>query len=253
MSDVVIALIVFALMFGGALFGMFLGKVLPTQHLSAESRDVIRVTMAMLATLSALVLGLLTGSAINSLAEKDKELQHAGIQFIMLDRMLASYGPETAEARTLLERTLARRIGEIWPKEGQTVSLVALGTGSGTEAVRDRLFALEPATERQEWLRARALETTNAIAESRWTTVEQIGSRFPWGFFVVVVAWLGILFASFGLFAPRNGSVVTALGIAAFGLAGAIFMILEVDQPYSGMVRIQPTSLSLALDQLGRD
>lgn len=179
MSDVVIGLIVFALMFGGALFGMFLGKVVPTQHLGADSRDVIRVTMAMLATLSALVLGLLTGAAINSLAEKDKELQRAGIQFIMLDRLLASHGPETAEARNLLKQTLARRIGEIWPGEGDTVSLVALGTGSGTEAVRDRLFTLGSSTERQEWLRERAIDATNAIAESRWTTVEQIGSRFP--------------------------------------------------------------------------
>lgn len=239
-------------MFGGALFGMFLGKVLPTQHLSADSRDVIRVTMAMLATLSALVLGLLTGAAINSLAEKDKELQHAGIQFIMLDRTLASYGAETEEARNLLKQTLARRIGEIWPGEGRTVSLDALGAGSGIEAVRDRLFSLTSVTERQGWLRARALEITNSIAQSRWTTVEQIGSRFPWGFFIVVVGWLIILFASFGLFAPRNGSVIAALGIAAFGLAGAIFMILEVDQPYDGMVRIPSTPLSIALDQLGR-
>jgi len=252
-SDVLIGLLVFALMFGGALVGMFLGKVLPTQHLSADSRDVIRVTMAMLATLSALVLGLLTGAAINSLAEKDKELQHAGIQFIMLDRMLASYGAGTEEARNLLKQTLARRIGEIWPGEGRTVSLDALGAGSGIEAVRDRLFSLTSETERQGWLRANALEITNAIAQSRWTTVEQIGSRFPWGFFIVVVGWLIILFASFGLFAPRNGSVIAALGIAAFGLAGAIFMILEVDQPYDGMARIPSTSLSIALAQLGRD
>lgn len=253
MNGILIGVIVFALMFGGALFGMLLGKVLPNQHLGADARDVIRVTMAMLATLSALVLGLLTGAAINSLAEKDRELQHAGIQFIMLDRALASYGPETAEARDLLKQTLARRIGQIWPGEGQTVSLDALGAGSGTEAVRDRLFALTPGTERQEWLRTHALEITNAIAVSRWTTVEQIGSRFPWAFFVVVVVWLTILFASFGLFAPRNGSVVAALGVAAFGLAGAIFMILEVDQPYDGLVRIPSTSLTIALEQLGKE
>jgi hypothetical protein len=70
---------------------------------------------------------------------------------------------------------------------------------------------------------------------------------------VVVVVWLTILFASFGLFAPRNGSVVTALGVAAFGLAGAIFMIMEVDQPYDGLVRIPSTSLTIALDQLGKE
>ena len=88
---------------------------------------------------------------------------------------------------------------------------------------------------------------------TRTVTVEQIGSRFPWGFFVVVVVWLTILFASFGLFAPPNGSVIAALGVAAFGLAGAIFMIMEVDQPYDGLVRIPSTSLTVALEQLGRD
>ena len=253
MNGILIGVIVFGLMFGGALFGMFLGKILPNQHLGADARDVIRVTMAMLATLSALVLGLLTGAAINSLAEKDKELQHAGIQFIMLDRTLASYGPETGEAREVLKQTLARRIGQIWPEEGRSVSLVALGAGSGIEIVRDQLFGLTPATGKQRWLHAHALEITNAIAVSRWTTVEQIGSRFPWAFFIVVVVWLTILFASFGLFAPRNGSVVAALMVAAFGLAGAIFMIIEVDQPYDGLVRISSTSLRVALEQLGRE
>ena len=101
-------MIVFALVFGGALFGMFLGRILPNQHLSPEARDVIRIVMAMLATLSAVVLGLLTGSAISSLAEKEGELRSAGVQFIMLDRTLAAYGPETQNARDLLKNCSPR-------------------------------------------------------------------------------------------------------------------------------------------------
>ena len=252
MSDILVGAIVFGLVFGGAVFGMVLGSILPDQHLSSEARDVIRIVMAMLATLSAVVLGLLTGSAINSLAEKEGELRSAGVQFIVLDRTLAEYGPETKDARDLLKQLLSARISQIWPEEGGNVSLAALGGGAGIELVRRNLFAMSPKTDEQRWLQSTALQITNTIAVSRWTTVEQIGSRFPWPFFIVVVFWLAIIFASFGLFAPRNVSVTAALFVAALGLSGAIFMILEMDQPYRGVVKIPSTSLRIALDQLGR-
>jgi hypothetical protein len=252
MKDILIGVAVFAIIFGGALFGMFLGKVLPDQHLSNESRDAIRIVMAMLATLSAVVLGLLTGSSMTSLGEKEGELRSAGVQFIMLDRTLAEYGPETAQTRSLLKQLLAQRINQIWPEEDGAVSLTALSSGAGIVLVQRDLFALSPRTEQQQWLRSNALEITNAIAESRWTTIEQIGSRFPWAFFIVVVAWLTVIFASFGLYAPRNASVTAALLVAALTLAGPIFMMLEMDQPYGGLVKIPSTSLRVAFDQLGQ-
>jgi hypothetical protein len=252
MKDMLIGVVVFAIIFGGALFGMLLAKVLPNKHVGTESRDAIRTIMAMLATLSAVVLGLLTGSSITSLAEKEGELRSAGVQFVMLDRTLAEYGPETARTRSLLKQLLAERIGEIWPEEGGPVALTALRSGPGIILVQRDLFALSPQTEQQRWLRSNALQMTNTIAESRWTTIEQIGSRFPWAFFIVVVAWLAVIFASFGLFAPRNASVVAALLVAALALAGPIFMMLETDQPYGGLVKIPSASLRVALDQLGR-
>ena len=132
------------------------------------------------------------------------------------------------------------------------MSLTALGSGAGIILVQRDLFALSPQTEQQRWLRSNALQITNTIAESRWTTIEQIGSRFPWAFFVVVVSWLAVIFASFGLYAPRNASVVAALLVAALALAGPIFMMLEMDQPYGGLVKIPSTSLRVALDQLGK-
>lgn len=251
MKDILIGVAVFAIIFGGALLGMFLAKVLPDPHISTESRDAIRTIMAMLGTLSAVVLGLLTGSSISSLAEKESELRSAGVQFIMLDRTLAEYGPETAPIRALAKDLLAQRIDQIWPEEGGAVSLTALSSGAGINLVQRDLFALSPRTEQQQWLQSNALENTDTIAQSRWTTVEQIGSRFPWAFFVVVVAWLAVIFASFGLFAPRNASVIAALLVAALALAGPIFMILETDQPYGGLVKIPSSSLRVALDQMG--
>jgi len=132
MSDILIGVIVLVAVFGGALFGMFLRRVLPDQHLSTDARDVIRIVMAMLATLSAVVLGLLTGSAINSLAEKETELRNAAVQFILLDRTLASYGPETSDARKMLKQLLTDRMSLIWPEKGGSVSLAVLGGGPGS-------------------------------------------------------------------------------------------------------------------------
>ena len=253
MNDLLIGLIVLGVVFGGGLFGMFLKRVLPTQHLSTEARDVIRIVMAMLATLSAVVLGLLTGAAINSLAEKEGELRAAAVQFIMLDRTLAAYGSETNDARKLLKQLLSQRMSLIWPDQrGGGVSLDVLGGGAGIELVQQALFTMSPQTEKQRWLHSNALEISNTLARSRWTTFEQIGTRFPWPFLIIVVFWLAIIFASFGLFAPRNASVIAALFVAALGLAGAVFMILEMEQPYQGVVKIPSTSLRIALDQLGR-
>src|SRR5262249_57126119 len=110
MSDILIGVIVLVAVFGGALFGMLIRRVLPDQHLSTDARDVIRIVMAMLATLSAVVLGLLTGSAINSLAEKETELRNAAVQFILLDRTLASYEPEASHARTMPKQVLTPRM-----------------------------------------------------------------------------------------------------------------------------------------------
>ena len=177
MKEILIGVVVFAIIFGGAMFGMFLGKILPDQHVSTESRDAIRIVMAMLATLSAVVLGLLTGSSISSLSEKEGELRSAGVQFIMLDRTLAEYGPETAQTRALLKQLLAERISQIWPEEDGAVSLTAFSSGAGIILVQRDLFALSPRTEQQRWLRSNALQITNTIAESRWTTLEQIDSR----------------------------------------------------------------------------
>ena len=255
MNDLVIGVVVLGVVFGGALFGMFLKRVLPVQHLSTDARDVIRIVMAMLATLSAVVLGLLTNSAISSFAEKEGELRAAAVQFIMLDRTLAAYGPEATDARKLLKQVLTQRISLIWPgKRGGGVSLDVLGGGggAGSELIQQEIFTISPQNEKQRWLHSNALEISNTLARSRWTTLEQIGTRFPWPFLIIVVFWLAIIFASFGLFAPRNASVIAALFVAALGLAGAVFMILEMEQPYQGVVKIPSTSLRIALDQLGR-
>jgi hypothetical protein len=252
MNPLTIASIVFAFVFGGALRGMYLGRVLPQEHLTPDARDVIKVSMAMVATLAALVLGLLTAAATSSLDDKEAELRSMAAQVILLDRTMAEYGPEMAEARTLLKQIVAARINLIWPEENAgTVEPGAVSRGAGVESVQKKLLALSPKDDAQRWIQSTALQTTRDIAAARWSMLEQIGSNIQWPFLVVVVFWLAVIFASFGLFAPHNSSVAAALFIAALSVAGSIYLILEMDQPYSGLVKLSSAPLRTALAELG--
>src|SRR4029079_17127066 len=119
---------------------MLLGTILPEGHLSPDARDVIKVAMAMVATLAAPVLGLLTASAKRSLDEKESELRRAHAQVLLLDRTMAEYGPETKDARDLLKQTVAARISQIWPDEKANVIPDVIGRGTGIEAVQRKLL-----------------------------------------------------------------------------------------------------------------
>lgn len=253
MSALAVGGAVFLCVFGGASLGMLLNAVLPKHHLSSESKDVIKVAMAMIATLAALVVGLLIASAKGSFDAKDGELKSAAAHLVMLDRTMAEYGPETREARDLLRQLIAMKIRQVWPDE-RTGNLDpgAISRGSGIEAIQLRLLALAPQNDAQRWLKSTALEISRNIAEARWLVAEQAGSSIQWPFLTILVFWLAAIFASFGLFAPVNGSVITVLFICALSVAGSIYLIVEMDQPYGGLIRISSAPLHAVLDQLGR-
>jgi len=253
MNALAIGGVVFAFVFGGALAGMFLSAVLPKHHLSADSKDVIKVAMAMIATLAALVIGLLIASAKGFFDSKDAELRRSAAQSVVLDRMMAEYGPEAREIRDLIRQTIAVRIRQIWPEQAKAkVNPGAFAQGPGVEAIQRKLLDLSPQDDAQRWLRSTALEASRDILETRWLAVEQIGTSIQWPFLVTMVFWLAVIFTSFGLFAPRNGSVIAALFVCALSVAGAVYLIIEMDQPYGGLIKLSSTPLMDALDQMGQ-
>jgi hypothetical protein len=71
-------------------------------------------------------------------------------------------------------------------------------------------------------------------------------------FLVVMVFWLAVIFASFGLFAPRNATVIATLFVCALSVSGAIFLILELDSPFSGLLQISDAPLRNAIAHLGQ-
>jgi hypothetical protein len=253
MSALAIGGIVFICVFGGALVGMGLGAVLPKHHLDSGSKDVIKVAMAMISTLAALVIGLLVASAKSSFDSKDAAIKRVASQAILLDRTLAKYGPETREARALLRESLKMTIRQIWPAEGtEKVDPGAISRLQGGDASQDQVLRLTPQNDEQTWLKSTALQIFQDVAAARWSVFEQLSSSIQWPFLAILIFWLVGIFVSFGLFAPRNGTVITALLASSLSVATAIYLILEMDLPYGGLVQISSAPIKSALDLLGQ-
>ena len=248
-----IASVVFACVFGGALLGMMLRPKLPDEHLGSDSKDVVKLAMGLVATMAALALGLLTGSAKSTFDMEDGQLKQVAANVIVLDRTLAHYGPETKEIRESLRRLITSRLATIWPEEGSApVKLDDPEATATVEGVDDQIRALSPQSDAQRVLQGRALQILGEIMRTRWLLLGQAGNSVQLPLLVVLVFWLATLFVSFGLFAPRNATVVTVLIVAALSVAGSIFLILEMNQPFEGLVKVPSAPLRFALTHLGQ-
>ena len=251
MSATAIGLIVFALVFGSALLAMFVRNALPEHHLSADSKDVVKLGIALIATMSALVLSLLIASAKSAFDTRSNQLVQVSADIIQLDRALARYGPETKEARSLLERSVAATLERFWPAE--SARPIAIDPkASPVEALYDKMEELSPQNDAQRALRSQAETTALDMGRTRLLLFEHLDRSIPVPFLVVLVFWLCIIFASFGLFAPRNATVIAVLCVCALSVSGAIFLILELDRSFEGLLKVSGASLRAALAQLGR-
>jgi hypothetical protein len=242
------------LYFGGTLLGMLLRTILPGHHVSDESKDAVKLGIGLIATMAALVLALLIASAKGNFDTMSSGLRQTSSRVILLDRVMAQYGPETKEARELLRRTIASTIRRVWPEDyiGQAIAEPP-GGRVPIEVIQDQLRQLAPRNNAQRWLQSRALQISGDIAEGRWLLVEQLGqSSVPMPFLVMLVFWLTVIFAGFGLFSPRNATVIAVLLICALSAAGALFLIMELDTPYEGLIKVSSAPLSNALVHLGQ-
>ena len=250
MTSTTTGLCAFACVFGAAATAMLVRNALPKHHLNEETKDSVKLAMGLVATMAALVLGLLVASAKESYdTQRGEVIQMAG-KVAFLDRMLAHYGPESAEARAMLRRAVEVAITRIWA-ENQRPNAPVAAPAAGGEAFFDALQNLAPQNDAQRTLKAQALAMAADLGQMRWLLFEQAGSSISTPLVVIVVFWLAILFFSFGLFGPSNPTAVAALVVAALSVSASIFLILELDQPFSGFVQISNRPVLNALSQLG--
>jgi hypothetical protein len=252
-SALLVAAIVLVCVFGAALLGMALRGMLPAQHLADDSKDVVRLGTGLVATMAALVLGLLVASAKSSYDAQRDGLNEIAANVILLDSVLGQYGPPTRDARESLRSTVAGAIAHLWPADGsQEPTLAATETTAGGRLLRAQILALAPANDMQHALQSQALQIETNLARERFLLIAQYESTAISAVFLVILSfWLVVLFASFGLFAPRNATVVATLLVSALSVAGAIFLILELNQPFKGLMQISSTPLRNAFAHLG--
>jgi hypothetical protein len=250
MNSLTVSLIAFACVFGGALLGVLLRYSLPKDNLSPESRDVVKLAMGTIATMTAVILGLLVASAKGYYDSQSRELTEMSARVVLLDRILAHYGPEAKDARDELRATVARVLNRIWAQPSTSHSQVE--PSMATEVVFDEIQGLSPENDAQRSLHARALNLAMEIAETRWLMFEQASTSISTPMLLVVVFALTITFTSFSLHTSPNPTVIVTLILCAFAVASTLFLILEMYQPFQGIIRIPSDPLRDALSRLGQ-
>jgi hypothetical protein len=248
------ALVAFVGIIAGAWFGAYLRRVLPKHHLTAETESVVRIGVGLIATMAALVLGFLLASAKGSFDTKTEEIRVSAAKLILLDRNLRQYGPEADPARAQLRATAKAKLDHRWVAAAE-VAIVEPSSTSGPlafEQLQESIRALAPVTQSQRAVQARALQLSEDLAQTRWLLVEQIGGSIPVPFLVLLILWVALIFASFSLFAPNNWTVNAVLLACALSVSSAIFLIIEMDQPFGGILRISDAPFRSAIGYLER-
>ncbi len=235
---------------GGAVLGSILRDVLPKEHISDESRDIVKVALGLIATLAALVLGLLVATASSSLGTKVQEVQQAAAKIILIDRNLRQYGRQGNEARNHLRQSVIAAAHALSPSANAVAS--GLPLAAAIEEFQHQLRILEPTNEEQRLLQMRLVQLGQEVAQTRWLLVEQGESSIRTPLLVVLIFWLTTLFAGLSLLTPRNKTVTMVAVFCALSVSSAIFLVLEMDRPFDGLFRISDEPLNNALAELNR-
>ena len=248
-----LALVAFACVFGGALLGLYLRAVLPEHHLSDESLDIVRLATGLVATMAALVLGLLISSSMGSFDRINNELVENAARVVSLDRLLAEYGPQTRELREQIKRNYSTKVELLTSGDATQVAKLQTPESIGAmESIQAKLWRLAPRDDEQRGLRSQALQISSELGSARALMLLQMDGSIPMRLLAVLVLWLVIIFIAFGLCAPRNYTTIGALLVCSLCASGAIFLILELDRPLDGFIKIPPAPLQAALAQLGK-
>ena len=253
MSAPLIALIILVFMLSGMVLGSYLRMILPDYHTQTDSKDILMTSAGMMATLVALIIGLLVTSAKDTYDVTNSSITQGAAKVITVDYYLSNYGSEAKEVRDLLRLAVASAIERVWPNEStQGADLADMEAATGMAEVYSKIRELSPKNDSQKYLQSQALQISADMMQSRWMLIEQSQTNLPRIFLVVLTFWLTVLFVQFGLLAPRNRTALSALFICAISMSGAIFLILELNHPLEGTIKISSAPLHKALSLIGK-
>jgi hypothetical protein len=251
MSSTAAFLASFAAILIGAATGMVLKRALSGNLLEGGSKEAIRLGAGFLSTLAALVIGLMIASAKNSYDTQNTNIRQLGANVLLVDQMLLKYGPETRPARTLLRELISSAASRIWQenaernREGSTFIVSPIA-----EQFYNAVEGLAPGNDEQASLKARIVQATTEIGRTRILVFTQSDNAIPLPFFIVLTFWLVVIFASFSVFAEPSPIMIASILVFALSVSSALFLIIDLSQPFDGLMQISNHHLHSVLPKL---
>jgi hypothetical protein len=267
LDEITDAAILLLILLGGSAVGILIRPYLSERHRSRETTDLIQLVMTMLVTFAALVLGLLTSSVKTSFDTVDNDLRTFSIQLIQLDRSMRQYGGEAGPARELLRSYTAAVIASTWTDEPKPSgdyyprqvslppsngSIESTSLGDMLARLEADLRGLEPQDPMHRRLALTMLNQYELMMRTRWRLIEEAHGSISSPFSIVLTFWLVIIFASLGLSAPRNVLSYVTILLGALSIASVIFVILDLDTPFTGLFMVSSQPMREALAQFTR-
>ena len=252
MDAVAVSLIIAACIFAGGLAGLSLHRILPNRHLTKETLDVVRLAIGMISVLASLVLGLLIATAKSSFDNTDTALRNYGADLIVLHEILRDYGAAAGAPQAILRGYTIRIMNDNWPPSGrpQFTSQEDRAAGDMVERMRESIRALTPVDAGQTTLKGEALNLTTSLLRQRSLLIDQRTPNVRPAVLVVLAVWITLIFLGFGLNVPRNPVVVVTFAVCSLAIGGAILLVMEMDTPFSGVMRVSDHSISTALEHM---
>ncbi|MGA2942258.1 MAG: hypothetical protein ABSE50_09520 [Xanthobacteraceae bacterium] len=249
MSPIVLSAGIFLLTVGGIFLGSLLRDALPRHHLNKDTQDVVRLGVGLVATMAALVVGLLIAAAKNSFDTQSGQVRQITADVVLLDNLLAQYGPEAAPLRAEIRTAIPLFADRLWSEKASDAT-ARYEPNVAVEKVYIEIQSLAPQNDLQRSLQARAIAASTDIAQARLLLFTEKGNSIPLPFLGVLALWLIIIFASFSLFSSLNATVFISLALFALSSSCAIYLILELGRPFTGLMMISSAPLREALGPL---
>ena len=251
MTIVLYGFLAFAVIFGGGMLGLLLGKIIPEEYRGDATKSIVQTAAAMVSLSAALVLGLLVATAKNKFDINNKQTEEFAANLMLINRDLVNYGAGSDDIKSLLRKYTAAKIATTWPKEsGPKPGLDDPPDWQLLESVQQKLRGLVPQSEAQRSIVTDALQIATELTKTTWLQTAQESDHVPQPFVLILIAWLFVLFISFGLFAPRNPLVVVALLVCALSIAGAVTLIVDMDSPFEGIIVVSAQPMQEALAKM---
>ena len=266
MSEIGSAVLVFAVLLIATGLGVGVRPLLPEEHKAHETVQLVQLVIGMLVTFAALVLGLMTASAKSNFDTASNDMRTYAAELIEFDTTLRELGSAADESRRLLRQYTAAAIASTWPQEpapsgeyprnlgvpDNPHQLENARLGDMLTAVGIELRRLRTNDSLQQRALEDALTQYRRVVDARWKIIEEAHSSISQPFFMTLTFWLGVIFLSFGLITPRNALALVTISLGAVSIASAIYVIVDLDSPFTGPIVVSSMPLRDTLEHLRR-